>query len=90
MPDIKAIDDISTYRAMADKAYAKKATNAVVNPKRVIAQREEEAESGAPEIPPAAQIPGVTFTKGFTPAEKAAQKTALLKKLQELDSEEKK
>lgn len=90
MPDLAPLDDIKTYRSVADEAYARKAAKGVTNPKAVAAMREAEANgtdvSQVPVPPansPASAIPGVKFTKGFTPEERAAQQKALALKLKQ-------
>lgn len=93
MPDLKPLDDIKTYRSVADEAYARKAAKGVTNPRAVTAARMDEAENGSPvPVPPpnspASVIPGVKFTKGFTPDEKAAQAKALALKLKARDAED--
>lgn len=94
---LSPIDDIKTYRETADQAYARKANNGVVNPKRALAERETEAMGEKASDPKATaakagiQIPEKTtvpFVKQFSPAERAAQKAALLKKLQAMDAED--
>lgn len=52
----------------------------ILNPKRVIARREAEAE----EPPPKASAPkGMRFGKQFTPEDRAKHNAALVKKLRE-------
>jgi len=88
---VSPIDDIKTYRKVADDAYGRKFSTGVQNPVAAAAKRMEqgEAEAGVNTLPngaaPAAAIPGVKFTKGFTPAERAAQQAALQRKLASRD-----
>lgn len=95
MADMKFVND--TADSVAKAAYAKKAALGVTNPGAVAKLQMDEAEGDNPVPPPAAatapmingaapaaSIPGVKFTKGFSPAEKAAQKQALMNKLKEL------
>lgn len=94
---LSPIDDIKTYRETADTAYARKANNGVVNPKRALAEREAEAMGETAKDPkapvakagiaiPEANAPA--FVKSFSPKERASQKAALLKKLQEMDAQD--
>jgi hypothetical protein len=92
-PQLSPVDDPKTYLTIAQNAYRAGATN----PKLVNAQREQQAGSGGPLTPgafPATPDPtsqsanGITFTKAFTPQERAAQRQALLAKLQQMDAED--
>lgn len=83
---LAALDDISTYRKVADKAY-----NSGINPKAVLKNRESEAGIGGETPPPAAVTesldpkapPGgnLSFTKGFSPEQRADQAKKLSAKL---------
>lgn len=100
MDGVSPIDDIKTYRKVADEAYGRKFSTGVQNPVAATAKRMEQAEAESAtgailadpaknSLPngsaPAAAIPGVKFTKGFTPAERAAQQAALQRKLASRD-----
>ena len=92
MATLSPLDDTKTYRTVADAAYARKTANGVRNPKAVLTDQEEEAMG--PDGKPAAQAAAVAasspikFTKGFSPAEKAAQRKALIEKIKSLDAAE--
>jgi hypothetical protein len=90
MPKLSPLDDIATYRKVADESYGRKFSTGIQSPVEATAKRMGDAENAAmgqanlPNgAPPAAAIPGVKFTKGFTPAERATQAAALQKKLAE-------
>lgn len=85
MAKLAPLDDPATYRKVADAAYAR---DAIRNPKAVLAGQEAEAEGSAKDLAaaPATAIPGVKFTKGFTPAERAVQAKALAAKLKARDA----
>jgi len=90
---LNPLDNIDTYRKVADNAYAQaqaasdaeKARNALRNPKAVLTEQENEAGIGPSPVQPASAPATTTrgFTKPFTPAERAkqdAQKQELLRK----------
>lgn len=80
---MNAVDDISTYREIADRAYARKPPDAI-NPKAVNAAREKAAGLTPPDPEPSAPAAsGPKFTKGFSPAERAAQAEKLKAKLKQ-------
>ncbi len=86
MPKLAPLDDIKTYRDVADAAYAKKFSQGVHSPVQATKARVDSAESAAVTPTdlaksPAAVIPGVKFTKGFSPAERALQAKSLEAKL---------
>lgn len=89
MPELNPLDDISTYKKIA-LAAANRGVPAVTLKRMADAEEEAgvtpPAKAENPLFPasaPAAGIPGVTFTKGFSPAERNAQKAALIRKLRE-------
>lgn len=91
MPKVAPLDDIATYRKVADESYGRKFSTGIQSPVEATAKRMGDAENAAQMgqanlpngAPPAAAIPGVKFTKGFTPTERATQAAALQKKLAE-------
>jgi hypothetical protein len=72
------LNDPAMYKKLADDAYAKRGAPKVTRERMAVAEGENITP---PPISPAAAIPGVKFTKGFSPEERALQQSALLKKL---------
>lgn len=88
MPKLSPLDDIKTYRDVADEAYARKFSQGIQNPKAALAARMAAAENPTPAAAAAPAASGMKFTKGFSPEERAAQAKALALKLKARDAEE--